>query len=67
MVVLLGVLGLAHMLLAWHGDGMEVTRHASIGNVQTRLAVLLALGMLLPRQECEEQESEEGVTAPESR
>jgi hypothetical protein len=70
MVVLLGGLGVAHMLVAWHGDGMEVTRHASIGNVQTRLAVLLALGMLLPRQECEEQESEEseeGVTAPESR
>lgn len=49
MVALLGVLGVAHMLVAWHGDGMEVTRHASIGNVQARLAVIVALGMLLPR------------------
>ncbi|MFN8026722.1 MAG: hypothetical protein U0W40_10350 [Acidimicrobiia bacterium] len=49
MVALLGVIGVAHMLIAWHGDGMEVTRHASIGNVQVRLAILVALGMLLPR------------------
>jgi hypothetical protein len=46
-VVLLGALGLFHMLVAWHGDGMEVTRHASVGNVQVRLGVLILLVMLL--------------------
>ena len=46
-VALLGVLGFAHMLIAWHGDGMEVTRHASVGNVQVRLGVLILLLMLL--------------------
>jgi hypothetical protein len=46
-VVLLGALGLAHMLIAWHGDGMEVTRHASVGNVQVRVGVLVLLLMLL--------------------
>jgi hypothetical protein len=42
----LGILGLAHELVAWHGDGMEVTRHASVGNVQVRLGVLI-LGVVL--------------------
>ena len=46
-VALLAALGLAHMLIAWHGDGMEVTRHASVGNVQVRLGVLILLLMLL--------------------
>jgi hypothetical protein len=49
-VALLGGLGLAHVLIAWHGDGMEATRHASVGDVQARLAVLVALVMLLPRR-----------------
>jgi hypothetical protein len=31
------------MLLAWQGDGQEVTRHMVEGSVQTRLAVLLFL------------------------
>jgi len=35
------------MLIAWHGDGMEATRHASVGNVQVRLGVLLMLVLLL--------------------
>ena len=35
------VLGLVHMLVAWHGDGMETTRHASVGNVQARLGVVV--------------------------
>ncbi|MFI5047589.1 MAG: hypothetical protein ACHQIG_11045 [Acidimicrobiia bacterium] len=35
------VLGLAHMLVAWHGDGMETTRHAAVGNVQARLGVVV--------------------------
>ncbi len=34
-------LGLVHMLIGWHGDGMETTRHASVGNVQARLGVLV--------------------------
>ncbi len=50
MVALLGGLGLVHMLIAWHGDGMEVTRHASVGNVQVRLGILVLLVMLLDRQ-----------------
>ena len=47
MIALLGALGLVHMLIAWHGDGMEATRHASVGNVQVRLGVLLLLVLLL--------------------
>ncbi len=46
-IALLGALGLVHMLIAWHGDGMEATRHASVGNVQVRLGVLLLLVLLL--------------------
>jgi hypothetical protein len=46
-IALLGALGLVHMLIAWHGDGMEATRHASVGNVQVRLGVLLMLVLLL--------------------
>jgi hypothetical protein len=46
-IALLGALGLAHMLISWHGDGMEATRHASVGNVQVRLGVLLLLLLLL--------------------
>jgi hypothetical protein len=68
MIVLLGVLGLLHMLIAWHGDGMEVTRHAAIGNVQARLAVILALGLLLPRaEEDAAQPCSESGTAERSR
>jgi len=50
--------GLWSMLVAWHGDGMEVARHTLEGMVQVRVAVLIlvllaALGPLdvLPRQE----------------
>ena len=46
-VALLGALGLAVMLIAWHGDGMEATRHAGVGNVQVRLGVLILLVVLL--------------------
>jgi hypothetical protein len=42
-LALLGVLGLVHMFIAWHGDGMEGRRHGLEGNAQTRLAVLLLL------------------------
>ena len=40
-VVAFAALGVVHMLLAWHGDGMETTRHVAVGDVQTRLAVLV--------------------------
>ena len=37
------VFGLIAMLLAWHGEGQEVTRHMVEGDVEVRLGVLLAL------------------------
>ena len=33
--------GLFSMLLAWHGEGMEVTRHMVEGDVEVRLGALL--------------------------
>jgi hypothetical protein len=42
-LLLLGALGPVSMLLAWQGDGQEVTRHMVEGSTQTRLAVLLFL------------------------
>ena len=41
MLVAFGVLGVTHTLVAWHGDGMETTRHVAVGDVQPRLAVLV--------------------------
>jgi hypothetical protein len=40
--------GFFSMLLAWHGEGMEATRHMLEGNVEVRLGVLLLflLGVL---------------------
>jgi hypothetical protein len=43
MVALLGVFGLGEMLVAWHGDGSESTRHGIVGSVTVRLAVLVLL------------------------
>ena len=43
MVVAFGAIGVVHMLVAWHGDGMETTRHVSVANAQTRLCVLVAV------------------------
>ena len=40
-VVVFGAIGVVHMLIAWHGDGMETTRHVSIANAQTRLCILV--------------------------
>jgi len=37
------VVGLFSMLLAWHGEGMEATRHMLEGDVEVRLGVLLVL------------------------
>jgi len=50
MVALLGGLGVFEMLVAWHGDGTETTRHGIVGSVTVRLAVtiLLVLGALAP-------------------
>lgn len=51
-VVVLTVIGVLAMLVAWHGDGQEVTRHTIEGAVQVRLGlwvlVLLGLFHLLP-------------------
>jgi hypothetical protein len=44
---LFGLLGLWSMLLSWHGEGMEVTRHMVEGNVEVRLGALLALVIAL--------------------
>jgi hypothetical protein len=40
-VVMLGVLGIFTMLVAWHGDGQEVTRHTIEGFAEVRLCVLI--------------------------
>jgi hypothetical protein len=40
-LAVLGALGPASMLVAWHGESQEVTRHMVEGSVETRLAVLL--------------------------
>jgi hypothetical protein len=42
-LVAFALIGLLSMLLAWHGEGMEVTRHMVEGNVEVRLSVLLLL------------------------
>jgi len=46
-VVVLTLLGLASILVSWHGDGQEVTRHTVEGAVGLRLGVwiLLLLGL----------------------
>jgi hypothetical protein len=41
--VAFSVVGLLTMLIAWHGDGQEVTRHMVEGNVEVRLGVLLSV------------------------
>jgi hypothetical protein len=43
LIAAFGVFGLFSMLLAWHGEGQEVTRHMVEGDVEVRLGVLLAL------------------------
>ncbi len=50
MVVVLTLVGVAAMLVAWHGDGQEVTRHTVEGFAQVRLGVwlLFAIGLLGP-------------------
>ena len=48
MVAVLTFIGLPAMLVAWHGDGQEVTRHTIEGFAQIRLGVwiLLIVGLL---------------------
>ncbi len=50
MVAVLTLVGMAAMLVAWHGDGQEVTRHTVEGFAQVRLGVwlLFAMGLLGP-------------------
>jgi hypothetical protein len=47
-LVVLTLVGVAAMLVAWNGDGQEVTRHTVEGFVQVRLGVwlLFAVGLL---------------------
>jgi hypothetical protein len=40
-LIIFVVAGFFSMLLAWHGEGMEATRHMVEGNVEVRLGVLL--------------------------
>lgn len=48
MVVILTVIGVFSMLVAWHGDGQEVTRHTVEGYAELRVGVwiLIVLGLL---------------------
>lgn len=69
LLVALILLGLLSMLLAWHGEGQEVTRHMVEGDVQARLGALLVflLSVLAPRPAPEEEVvvlEEEHVTVP---
>jgi hypothetical protein len=41
LLVVFAAAGLGSMLLSWHGDGQEATRHMVEGDVAVRLAVLL--------------------------
>jgi hypothetical protein len=42
-VAIIGAIGPVAMLLAWQGDGQEVTRHMVEGSIETRLGILLVL------------------------
>jgi hypothetical protein len=42
-VGIIGALGPVAMLLAWQGDGQEVTRHMVEGSIEMRLGILLVL------------------------
>jgi hypothetical protein len=48
MVVVLTAIGLLSMLVAWHGDGQEVTRHTIEGFAQLRIGlwIVIVLGLL---------------------
>jgi hypothetical protein len=47
-VTVLTLVGIVAMLVAWHGDGQEVTRHTVEGAAEVRLGVwiLLTLGLI---------------------
>ena len=47
-VLILTGLGLLAMLVAWHGDGQEVTRHTVEGLAQLRLGlwIMIVVGLL---------------------
>jgi hypothetical protein len=50
-VLILTGLGVVAMLVAWHGDGQEVTRHTIEGLAQLRLGlwILIVVGLLGPQ------------------
>jgi hypothetical protein len=68
-VVVLTIIGLLAMLVAWNGDGQEVTRHTIEGAVQVRLGlwvlVLLGLFALLPARTGEPAADGEGHPGPD--
>jgi hypothetical protein len=43
MIIILGALGVPAILVAWNGDGQEVTRHTIEGLAQVRIGVLILL------------------------
>ena len=43
MAIVVAGIGVLAMLVAWHGDGQETTRHTIEGLVELRLGVWLAL------------------------
>ncbi len=49
MVVVLTLVGVAAMLVAWHGDGQEVTRHTVEGFAEVRLGIWILFVMGLSR------------------
>ena len=66
-LVFFAAVGLFSMLLAWHGEGMEVTRHMVEGNVEVRLGVLLMILLaVLGHGRSHEEATESGATVPAS-
>ncbi|MGH9081389.1 MAG: hypothetical protein ACRDYE_15185 [Acidimicrobiales bacterium] len=53
MMAVVAAVGLPAMLIAWHGDGQEVTRHTVEGFAQVRLGIwlLIVYGLLVRRSE----------------
>ena len=69
MLAVLGGFGVMEMLVAWHGDGTETTRHGIVGSVSVRLAmlVLVVAGSLAPRSRSGTQPGSRSGTQPGSR
>jgi hypothetical protein len=69
-VVMLGALGIFTMLVAWHGDGQEVTRHTIEGFAELRTSVLIlavvgVLRIVPPRRRPERNDPERNDPGPD--